>query len=213
MTTLAQALQRKSEELNLFSKGDRSKLEEKHIPDARAILDFWSVYDDFKVLDMGTGGGLPGLALAEACPTLQFTLVDSVEKKIRAVLEVAKSMGFSNVKGVSARLEELAHKNEFREQFDAVTARALAELPTLLEYAAGFLRMGGKFYAWKSGEFSEELALSKKAQEILGLKFVRAHKYILPGGESRSILEFEKKRSLEHNYPRKVGIPKSKPLL
>ncbi len=213
MTKLAQVLLQKSETLNLFSTGDRLKLDEKHIPDSLAVLDFWKPADGSRVLDMGTGGGLPGLALAQACPSVHFLLVDSVAKKIKAVQEMANELGLSNLKPVCGRLEALAHQAKYRENFDAVTARALAELPTLLEYAAGFLKVGGFFYAWKSADFQLELGLSKEAQKVLGLQFVRAYNYTLPGGESRSILEFEKIRPLPAGYPRKEGMPKAKPLL
>lgn len=212
MKDLALALQKKSETLNLFSAGDRLKLEDKHIPDSLAVLEFWKPAEGNRVLDMGTGGGLPGLALAQARPGVNFLLVDSVGKKIQAVQEVADELELSNLRTVCGRLEELAHQAKYRENFDAVTARALAELPTLLEYAAGFLKVGGELFAWKSAEYEEELASSAKAQEALNLGFVRAHNYVLPGGEGRSILKFEKMARLPELYPRKVGVPKAKPL-
>ena len=213
MTTLAQVLLRKSEALNLFSTGDRLKLDDKHIPDSLAVLNFWRIRAGDCVLDLGTGGGLPGLALAQATAEAEFTLMDSTAKKIEAVKEAAEELGLKNVRSAVGRFEALAHQKNYREQFDLVTARAVAELPTLLEYAAGFLRIGGKFYAWKSADYAEELKNSTKAREILGLDFVRAHDYVLPGGECRAILEFEKMGILSRDYPRKDGVPKAKPLL
>lgn len=212
MKKLADCLRRKSEILNLFSAGDRLKLEEKHIPDSLAVLEFWKPEAGSKVLDMGTGGGLPGLALAKVNPSVEFVLVDSVTKKINAVQEVADEIGLTNLKTVCGRLEELAHQPKFRGQFDSVTARALADLPTLLEYAAGFLKVGGKLYAWKSAEYLEELDRSKNAQNVLGLNFQSAHSYALPGGEKRSILVFEKRGATDEKYPRRPDLPKSRPL-
>lgn len=209
---LAQLLQEKSAQLNLFSAGDRLKLSEKHIPDSLAVLDFWAVKNTMKVLDIGTGGGLPGLALASQLPEVKFCLVDAREKKIRAVLEVAAGLGLKNVRGISERFEVLAHKPGFRKQFDIVTARAVAPLPVLLEYACGFLRVGGRLYAWKGPDYPEELKASETAQKVLGLIFETAHSYVLPGGEERFILSFVQKEELAPDYPRADGVPKGKPL-
>lgn len=205
-------LQEKSEHLNLFSAGDRLKLADKHLPDCLKVLDFWIVQKGMKVIDLGTGGGLPGLALAAQTPDLHFRLIDAREKKVRAVQEVADALGLKNVKGVAGRFEVLGHTVGYRKQFDVVTARAVAPLPTLLEYASGFLRIGGRLYAWKGPEYEEELLSSAKAQHCLGLVYEKAHAYTLPTGESRFILSFVQKRDLDPKYPRADGIPKANPL-
>jgi 16S rRNA (guanine527-N7)-methyltransferase len=210
MPTLVEVLQKKSAELNLFSAGDRLKLADKHIPDALAVLDFWE--PGARVADIGTGGGLPGLALAGERPDLEFTLVDSTAKKIEAIMDMAEELDLRNVQGLIGRFEDLAHERKWREQFDTVTARAVAELPVLLEYVAGFLKVGGRFYAWKA-DYMPELKASETAQELLGLEFMRAHEYTLPTGENRAILEFKKTASLSQEYPRENGLPKAKPLL
>jgi 16S rRNA (guanine527-N7)-methyltransferase len=212
MDRLVELLQEKSAQLNLFSAGDRLKIADKHIPDSLAVLEFWKVQKGMKVLDIGTGGGLPGLALAAKTPELSFRLVDAREKKVRAVQEVADELGLSNVKTVAERFEVLAHKNGYRKQYDVVTARAVAPLPVLLEYATGFLRIGGRLYAWKGPEYPEELKASEKAQKVLGLVFEKAYEYGLPGGEARFILSFVQKGDLLPEYPRADGIPKAKPL-
>lgn len=208
MTQLAQILRKKSLLLNLFSTGDREKLEEKHIPDALAILDFARLKG--RVMDLGTGGGLPGLALAIKNPEVDFVLVDAREKKVKAVAEVAEELGLKNVECVAGRFEELAH-GEMREGFDFVLARAVAELRVLLEYAAGFLDVGGKLYAWKSTDYKVELAAAEKAAELLEMEFVKAHMYELEGF-GRVILEFVKIGILDEKYPRRDGVPKAKPL-
>jgi 16S rRNA (guanine527-N7)-methyltransferase len=213
MDRLVELLQEKSTQLNLFSAGDRLKLADKHIPDSLAVLDFWLVQKGMKVLDIGTGGGLPGLALALKTPELTFRLVDAREKKVRAVQEVADDLGLENLKTVSERFEVLAHKAGYRKQYDVVTARAVAPLPVLLEYASGFLRIGGRLYAWKGPEYPEELKASAKAQHILGLVFEKAHAYVLPTGEERFILSFVQKKDLAPEYPRADGVPKARPLV
>lgn len=213
MSRLIEALQKYSAQLNLFSVGDRLKLADKHIPDSLALLDFWQPHDGDSVADIGTGGGLPGLALAEARADVAFTLIDSTGKKIEAIESMVRELDMKNVVTLLGRFEDLAHEPPYREQFDCVTARAVAELPTLLEYASGFLKVGGKFYAWKSADYLAELETSTKAQNILGLEFVHVHKYSLPSGENRCILEFGKTKRLSEKYPRRVSLPKLKPLL
>jgi 16S rRNA (guanine527-N7)-methyltransferase len=151
---------------------------------------------------------VPGLPLAEHFSNVQFVLCDSVQKKLKALEEVSASL--KNVEFLWGRFEELVE--EERGQFDLVMARAVAPLPILLEYAAGFLREGGYLLAWKGPGAEEELQASHKAQELLGLRFERQHDYTLPTGESRSILVFVQQFDCPPAYPRGVGIPSKKPL-
>lgn len=210
---IAEVLQKKSEELNLFSAGDRLKIADKHIPDALAVLDCWGEDGVETVADIGTGGGIPGLVLAAVRPTMQFTLMDATAKKLEAIEEMAEELALKNVHTLVGRFEELAHDKNYRERFDAITARAVADLPVLLEYAAGFLKMGGSFFAWKQADYVSELESSETAQSLLGLEFTGAYEYTLPTGEARSILAFKKIKPLINAYPRRNGMPKNKPLL
>lgn len=144
-------------------------------------------------------------------PEVQFTLIDARAKKVKAVEEVATELGLKNVDCVSGRFEELA-REELRESFDVVTARAVAPLPVLLEYAAGFIQPGGVLLAWKSGNYGEELEASHKAQHVLNMQFQDGFHYSLADGEDRSILVFTKEAKLDDKYPRGDGKPKKKPL-
>lgn len=208
---LAQLLEKKSGELNLFSAQDRTKLKEKHFPDA---LEFVNLYESGTdtILDLGTGGGIPGLILAIEYPDVKFTLLDSREKKINAIMDVAEEMGLENTKGVAERFEILARDPEYRGKFDVVVARAVAKLPVLLEYAVGFLKEDAKLFAWKGPEFEEDLEASRPAQEILGLEHDHTHNYKLPTGEERNILVFKKMNETPERYPRRVGIVSKRPL-
>ncbi len=210
---IADVLQKKSEELNLFSAGDRLKIADKHIPDALAVLDYWKEDGVETVADIGTGGGIPGLVLAVARPTMKFTLMDATAKKLEAIEEMAEELDLKNVHTLVGRFEELAHHKNYRECFDAVTARAVADLPVLLEYAAGFLKPEAYFFAWKQADYAAELESSETAQSLLGLEFTGAYEYTLPTGEARSILAFKKIKPLINAYPRRNGMPKNKPLL
>lgn len=205
---LERLLREKSEKINLFSATDRLKIAEKHFPDALEVLKLWS--EPKNVLDIGTGGGIPGLVLAVSRPETTFTLLDSTQKKLEVLNEIIKEMDLKNCDTVLGRCEDLGQK--MREEFDAVTARALAPLSVLLEYAVGFLKVGGILYAWKGANYKEELDLAKNAQKMLNCELIKTHEYELSEGEKRVILAFKKTKKTDNKYPRKVGIPSAKPL-
>jgi 16S rRNA (guanine527-N7)-methyltransferase len=213
LQTLRSLLEKKSQQLNLFSAKDRELLEEKHFPDALAILDFWKLEGGMNVLDLGSGGGIPALPLAVSCPQAHFTLSDSRSKKMDAMYDIAKhELEIVNVVIISGRFEETAHLPDFREAYDITTARAVAPLPVLLEYAVGFLKTGGRLYAWKGPDYEAELAASKNAMQKLHMEFEGKHEYTLPTGEDRVILSFKKTAPTPKEFPRRDGVPKTKPL-
>ena len=118
-----------------------------------------------------------------------------------------------NVRLVCGRTEELAHQPEYRETVDLVTARALAPLPVLLEYAVPFLRVGGFCAFWKSSKIADELQSSLTAQKLLGVSFAGTYEYELSAEfGKRLILFFRKNKSTPKDYPRQTGMPKAKPL-
>ena len=209
---LAQHLKAKSETLNLFSTRDRELLLDKHIPDALAALDHVSGEGPLEVMDLGTGGGIPGLPLAIELEDHHFVLVDARAKKVDALKEVADELGLKNVDFEIGRFEDLGRDRDLREMFDFVLARAVAPLPVLLEYASSFVKEGGYFLAWKSQDYQEELASSEFAQSEVVLKHESSHDYQLPTGEERCLLVFKKVAKLDDKYPRPDGIPKKKPL-
>ena len=166
-----------------------------------------------KVLDIGTGGGFPLLPMALTMSSARFTGMDATRKKIDAIDRIGHQMGLQNMELVSGRFEEMAHQSEFRECFDMVTARAVAPLNTLIEYAVPFLKVRGRCVFWKSLHIADELRLSLNAAKALKAKLVHTHKYCLPldWGE-RELLVFEKTHETLEIYPRRVGVPKAKPL-
>lgn len=195
--------------LNLCKFGSRDEFRSRHVMDSCESSQF--LRGAQKVLDLGTGGGLPGLVLASLHTDIEFTLVDSINKKCDTVREMADKLGLDNVQVVCGRAEELGH--DLREKFDVVIARALAPLPTLLEFAAGFVRCGGYFLAYKGPKYQDELSVSKHAIEVLNLELEKNHHYKLPDDEiERVILIFKKIKTLDPKYPRANGIPKKRPL-
>ncbi len=165
------------------------------------------------LIDIGTGGGFPLLPLAITWPETRCIGIDSTTKKIDAVRRIASALDLKNVTLLSGRLEELAHSGDYRETADMVTARAVAPLPVLLEYAVPFLKVGGVCAFWKSSRIAEELSSSASAQKILSAPLLGEFDYELPEGfGKRIILFFKKTAATKVDYPRKTGIPKSKPL-
>lgn len=165
------------------------------------------------LLDIGTGGGFPLLPLALTLPAIQCAGIDSTKKKIDAVERMVETLKIPNVKLLSGRMEDLAHQEALEGKFDLVTARAVASLSVLLEYAARFLKVGGHAAFWKSTKVASELAASAEAQKTLRMPFVRTQEYSLPEGwGDRMIVLFKKTGETPKEYPRKTGLPKQKPL-
>ncbi len=208
------ALLAKNRLLNLMSKGtDAHTLMYQHVYDSVHIAEYMDFNAVSRLLDIGSGGGLPGVPLAIMFPELHVTLVDSVEKKMRAVKEIAEKIGLTNINTFSMRAEALGHDPVFREAYDIVTARAVSALPTLLEYALPFVKVGGHFIAYKGSEYEKELNVSLTALQKLGGSFERAITYDLPDGKGHHVyLIFKKTCSTPREYPRRVGMPEKRPL-
>lgn len=182
------------------------------------------------VLDIGTGGGFPLLPLATCLRGVQFTGLDSTGKKIQALQRIADAMELTNVQLLTGRAEDLGHDPAHRERYDIVTARAVAEIPVLLEYASGFVKPHGHVVLWKSLQSDAELAQSKAAQEAVFVHLQTpytynldelAQEYPLEDGKpmvfeqpwgTRRLLLFEKGSRTPKMYPRAVGIPSKDPI-
>ena len=164
-----------------------------------------------KVCDIGSGGGFPSIPLSVYCEDSSFTLVDSTGKKVDFLNSAIEKLGINNARAIQGRAEEMGQDAKFRERFDVVTARAVASLPTLLEYCLPFVKVGGLFLAYKTS--GEELEESKNALKVLGGKIKDCFSYSLGDkGESRTIFVIEKIASTPPKYPRGQGKPRSKPL-
>ena len=165
------------------------------------------------LIDIGTGGGFPLLPLAICSPDMACIGIDSTQKKIDAVQRIVDAMHLTNVRLSCGRIEELAHQKEYRESADLVTARAVAPMPVLLEYAVPLLKVGGFCAFWKSSKIADELQSSATAQKLLGISFAGTYAYELPSDfGARLIIFFRKNKPTGKEYPRKTGVPKGKPL-
>ena len=144
-------------------------------------------------------------------PNLHIVLADSLNKRIKFLKEVIDELSLENIEAVHGRAEDLAQKQEYREKFDYCVSRAVANLSTLSEYCLPFVKMGGQFISYKSGECEDEINSSKNAIKLLGGKIVNVEKFEL-GDSNRSFVVINKNVSTPKKYPRKAGLPSKSPL-
>ena len=176
-----------------------------HFADSLVLAQILGNHSVSSLLDVGSGGGFPALPLAIAHSNLHITALDSTAKKLEFVSQTAATLKLSNISTLSGRGEELAHKPEYRESFDIVTARGVAHLTPLSELCLPFLKIGGVFAAMKGDGGEDELDSAKGAILKLGGEIEEVHDYILSCGEEkrqRKILIIRKKINTIKKYPR-----------
>lgn len=199
--------------MNLTSITEEDEVILKHFYDSMSVIKYYYFHDQINVIDVGTGAGFPGIPLAILLPNIQFTLMDSLNKRITFLNEVVKKCGLKNVECIHSRAEELAKDGDYRENYDVCVSRAVANLSVLLEYCIPFIKKGGKFISYKSISSEEELTDSKNAQNKLCCKLKENISFELPDTDiKRNFLIFEKFDHTADKYPRNNGIPRKKPL-
>lgn len=199
--------------MNLTAIKDDEGIEIKHIIDSLTLLETDCISKDKKVLDVGSGAGFPSVPIKISIPELKMDLLDSLNKRVIFLKEVSKKMDFDNFNCIHGRAEELAHEVEYREKYDIVVARAVAELRILLEYCMPFVKPGGYFIAMKGPKLSEELQNSQKALDILKGEVYKGFSFVLPKIlEKREVIIFKKKGTISEKYPRNHGKIKKNPL-
>ena len=168
---------------------------------------------DYKIIDVGTGAGFPGIPLKIVFPDLKITLMDSLNKRINFLNEVISSMGLEKIEAIHGRAEDLGRDPSHREQYDFCVSRAVANLSTLSEYCMPFVKIGGYFIPYKSGKIEEELGAAKHALFLLGGNIEEVKTFLLPGTDAeRSLVKIVKSNGTSKKYPRKAGLPSKEPL-
>ena len=157
-----------NEKINITAITDPKEFLKKNILDSLTLVGYKQIEDAKRVLDLGTGGGYPGLPLAINYPDKQFVLADAVKKKLNVIDDIAKKLEISNVVTVHERAEELAKNPAFRDAFDLVVSRAVANMATLSEWALPFVKPGGYFVAYKTEDAYDEIAAETGCKAIIG---------------------------------------------
>ncbi len=165
-----------------------------------------------RVLDIGSGGGFPGVPLRIACPGIRLTLLESARKKTDFLRHLVSTLGLPDVEVVTDRAETRAHDPAYREQFDLVLARAVAETAELAELALPFCAIGGVAVLGKLSDTVAEVERAAKAIAMTGGRLLRVLPVELPGLSGRTLIVLEKERPTPPAYPRRPGMPHKRPL-
>ena len=183
-----------------------------HMLDCAPLLDCARLQGK-RLIDVGTGAGFPGMVLKVLCPSLDVTLLDSLQKRLDWLETVAEDLSLSGVTTVHGRAEEYGLDRVWREQFDFATARAVADLRLLCELCLPFVKVGGRFLAMKSVDCGAELEHSAAAIEKLGGRLVGCHDYTVPHTEvTHRVVVIEKTAPTPAGYPRRWAKMQKSPL-
>lgn len=201
----------KNKVMNLTGITEWAEVLEKHFLDSISLIRAFDLNQELTVMDMGTGAGFPGIPLKIAFPNLKVTLADSLNKRVKFLQEVIDALELENIEAIHGRAEDLARDKNYRESYDLSVSRAVANLSTLSEYCLPFVKVGGTFVSYKSGECDDEVNNSKHAISVLGGKIKDTIKFEL-GESGRSFIVIEKIKNTSKVYPRKAGTPSKTPL-
>lgn len=178
------------------------------------IFSFPKVFASSKNLcDVGAGAGFPSIPIKILLPNLKITIVDSLEKRLKFLQSLVDKLGLADVELVHGRAEDVGQNKNYREKFDLVTARAVANMTVLSEYCLPLVKEKGYFVALKGPKAQSELKDSRKAIKVLGAKQVKAVEIVLPSStEERTLILVQKLAKTPKKYPRQAGTPRRKPI-
>ncbi len=202
-----------NKKFNLTAITDPEEIKIKHFEDSLSISQSLNLSTQ-SVVDIGSGAGFPGIPLKLKCPDIKLTLIEAKEKKVTFLKHIVSVLRLENVEILWGRSEELLkQKPKLREHFDIALARAIAELPVLVEYALPFIKIGGIFIAMKSQGVEAEVKTAEKAIKALGGRLKNIQEVKLPSLEiPRALVVIEKVSATPSKFPRRPGVAKKKPL-
>ncbi|WP_195940989.1 16S rRNA (guanine(527)-N(7))-methyltransferase RsmG [Romboutsia sp. 1001713B170131_170501_G6] len=202
-----------NQKMNLTGIEEEKEVYIKHFLDSVSAVVNGYIKDGMSIIDVGTGAGFPGLPLKICLENTNVTLLDSLNKRINFLKEVSNTLGLTNMEFIHGRAEDFGKSEQYREQYDIATARAVAGLPILMEFCVPFVKVGGYFVCLKGPNANLELEESKAAMDVLGLEFIEKIDVELPETDlDHNILVFKKVRNTPEKYPRKAGKPAKSPI-
>lgn len=196
--------------MNLTAIKEPTEIAVKHFVDSCSVLNYVKIKKNAKVIDIGTGAGFPGIPLKILRDDLDITLLDSLNKRLVFLNEVAKELNLE-LNTIHSRAEDLGRQENHREQYDIAISRAVAPLNVLSEYSIPFVRKGGRFISMKGPNVQSEIDEAKKAIRILGGKYNNVVQFSI-GDNSRSIVIVDKLNPTPYTYPRHGSKISKKPL-
>ncbi|MCI9381604.1 MAG: 16S rRNA (guanine(527)-N(7))-methyltransferase RsmG [Dorea sp.] len=199
--------------MNLTGITEYQDVVEKHFLDSLSIVKIIDMNQIEYAIDIGTGAGFPGIPLKIAFPDINIVLLDSLNKRIKFLDHIIEELKLDGIRTIHGRAEDYAREAGYREKFDLCVSRAVANLTSLSEYCLPYVRVGGRFVSYKSGDIEQEISESERAIKILGGKVYQVEKFNLPGTEiQRSFVMIKKMKNTQNKYPRKAGMPTKEPL-
>ncbi|MFC0525957.1 16S rRNA (guanine(527)-N(7))-methyltransferase RsmG [Pontibacillus salicampi] len=203
-----------NEKMNLTAITEEEEVYLKHFYDSITAAFYKDFNQELTICDVGAGAGFPSIPLKIVFPSLKVTIVDSLKKRITFLNHLATQLGLTDVAFYHDRAENFGKNEKFREQYDVVTARAVARMSVLSELCLPLTKKGGTFLVMKAAKFQEEMEDAAFAIQFLGGEVQNLHTFHLPQEDSeRNIAIVEKRRKTPKKYPRKAGTPNKDPIV
>lgn len=200
-----------NEKINLTAIVEPRDVILKHFVDSLTICK--ELQKNKTLADIGTGAGFPGIPVKILRPDLDITLIDSLNKRVNFLTMVIEALKLEKIIALHGRIEDFGKNKKYREKFDYVTSRAVANLSVLSEYVLPLVKIGGKCICMKGSNVEEEVEESKKAINILGGKIEKIDTFFLADTDmGRNIVSIKKQKGTPNKYPRKAGIPAKEPI-
>lgn len=197
--------------MNLTAITEFDEVMDKHFLDSVYLFRSIKLEADYKLVDIGTGAGFPGIPLKIVFPELKITLLDSLNKRVGFLNDLIEELNLNDIEAIHGRAEDIARNKAYRASYDIAVSRAVANLSTLSEYCLPFVKIGGKFVSYKSGDCADEVDNAKAAIHLLGGKINKIDEFSY-SNNSRSFIVIDKVMNTSNKYPRKAGLPSKKPL-